>query len=322
MSEHANTQNLGRQAKTLVTKYLSEGASLPEASSFLVELMNAGMENSGFLSAEIIPPCPPEQNEWVLLQRFRTSDFADSWRASGKRREILERIKSSFKSDADVLLEEDLEDGVRGSVATAIITHVRKGKEQEYRAWEGKMQVKQAQYPGYRGSYVQPPTGDTDEQWTTMLRFDSPETLNNWFNSQERAALLAEGQEIVASTDFRKVSMSFPGWFPLDEKTGEAPAAWKTSMLVILGLFPIVMLEIKYLNPILNPLPSASLSNFIGNIISVGLTSYVTVPASINAFKWWIFPDSSANRAAINMKGTLILCLLFAIEIGLMWRLL
>jgi antibiotic biosynthesis monooxygenase (ABM) superfamily enzyme len=283
--------------------------------------MNLGMESPGFLSAEIIPACPPEQADWELLQRFRNADFANGCRNTGARRKLLDEMAAALNTKTDQAVDESISTATRGSVATAIITSVKKGKEAEYRAWEGKMQVRQASYPGYRGSYVQPPSSAAQEQWTTMLRFDTPETLENWFHSEERQDLLNEANEIVASTDFRKMTMSFQGWFPADQKTGKPPAVWKSTLLVVLGLFPIVMLEIKYLNPLLAPLPSAALANLIANVISVAATSYFTIPWAMGTFSWWLQPDEK-QESAINLKGILVLAVLFSIELAALWKLL
>jgi uncharacterized protein len=48
-----------------------------------------------------------------------------------------------------------------------------------------------------------------------------------------------------------RLATSFPGWVPINPMTGKGPPNWKTALLVILGLFPIVMLEMRFLSPIL-----------------------------------------------------------------------
>ena len=67
--------------------------------------------------------------------------------------------------------------------------------------------------------------------------------------------------------------------------TGKGPPNWKTAMLVLLGLFPVVMLELKFLSPKLSLLGiHASLATFIGNSISVAVTSFFTMPWCVRWF--------------------------------------
>ena len=97
---------------------------------------------------------------------------------------------------------------------------------------------------------------------------------------------------------------------------------WKTALLVVLGLFPIVMLEMRFLSPILTSLGlHASLATFIGNTISVFGTTFVTMPLCIRWFGWWLFPADTLTWRATS-KGIAILVVLFALEVAALWQLL
>ena len=78
--------------------------------------------------------------------------------------------------------------------------------------------------------------------------------------------MLKESQAFIEHEQLMRLATSFPGWVPIDPMTGKGPPNWKTALLVILGLFPIVMLEMRFLSPILSALGlHASLATFIGN---------------------------------------------------------
>ena len=83
--------------------------------------------------------------------------------------------------------------------------------------------------------------------WTSILRYDSAEHLEAWMNAPERKALLSETREFIESEELMRLATAFPGWVPIDPLTGEGPPNWKTAMLVLLGLFPIVMLRETFL---------------------------------------------------------------------------
>jgi antibiotic biosynthesis monooxygenase (ABM) superfamily enzyme len=191
-----------------------------------------------------------------------------------------------------------------------------------YRDWASRIQTAQAKYPGYRGMYLQPPAGGKGGHWTSILRYDTAQHLEAWMNAPERKELLTETREFLESEEFMRLATAFPGWVPLDPMTGEGPPNWKAAMLVLLGLFPIVMLEMKFLSPILGRWSiHASLGTFIGNAISVALTSFITMPWCVRWFGWWLFPKGP-EAAALTARGVGIICFLFAVEVVVLWKLL
>ena len=272
----------------------------------------AGFE--GFLNSEITPS--GQGLAWNVLLRFANSDRLEAWRKSDTWQRLL--------ADATPLLAEksSIEIEVKGSesddgVVEVIITQVKPGMEAAYRDWETRIQQAQSKFPGYRGAYVQPPIAG-ELGWTTLMRFDTADQLDRWLKSPERAALVKESEALVEYAHLQRMGTSFPGWFPTDPKTGKGPPNWKAGMLVLLGLFPIVMLEARFLKLPVNP----SLGMFIGNVISVALTTYLTMPPFIKIFHWWLFPKSEASKGAVNAAGTAVVFLLYAIAVAALWHLL
>jgi len=311
------TQELGVVA--LITKLeYPQGTDVGKTVGWLVKMMMSGGKSPGFWSGEIIPPDDANKDTvWKLVQRFTTTELAKAWQQSDVRGKLLAELSTSTSG---VKVSDELAhfDSTFGNVATAIVTEVKPGMEDAYFAWEEKIQLAQATFPGYRGSYLQPPAPERKGQWATLLRYDKPETLEKWFASPERKALLNEANDIVLATKFQNMSNSFPGWFPVD-KEGKGPANYKTAMLVLLGLFPVVMLEIRFLSP-LETGWNSSLSSFINLVLSVVATTWGTTPLFIKLFMWWLFPTKE-NASAIDLKGILIIMGIFAGEIALLWNL-
>src|SRR4029077_18127159 len=244
----------------------------------------AGFE--GFLNSEITPS--GEGLSWTVLLRFADSERLEAWRKSETWHRLLGDAAPLLaeKSSIDVEVQEA---GPDGGVVEVIITQVKPGKEAAYREWETRIQQAQSKFPGYRGSYVQPPVAG-ELGWTTLMRFDTAEQLDRWLKSPERAALVKEAEPLVDYAHLQQMGTAFPGWFPTDPKTGQGPPNWKAAMLVLLGLFPIVMFETRFLKLPVNP----SLGMFIGNSISVAMTTYLTMPLFIKMLPWWLFPKSDA----------------------------
>jgi len=304
---------------SLVTKFkYGDGFDTTKLGPKIVELLMMASEQPGFLNGEIMPPEHVEVHEWLLIQRFRTPEQTESWRGSTQRQEATKALSASLPG---VTCTDDVSSSApRGNVVTAIVTDVKPGKESAYKEWETKVQAAQTNAPGYRGAYLQPPIlGAKHAQWTTLLRFDSPNSLEKWFDSEPRHKLVDEGNGLVKKVDFLKITGSFPGWFPSDA-SGEAIPNWKGAMLVLLGLFPIVMCEIKWLAPVLSFLNPA-VSSIISLALSVSGTSFVTMPLFIPPFKWWLLPGPDAP-SSVHVKGAALVLCLYAVEVAILWNLL
>ena len=272
----------------------------------------------GFLNSDITPQSGNSLH-WTFRLRFRRLRDLDEWRQSKSWNSLVQDAEH-FVADKTSVEIKASEAEQESGVIEVIITKVKAGKEEAYRQWETRIQKAQSKFPGYLGSYVQPPIAG-ELGWTTLMRFRTAEQLDHWLKSSERAALLRDAQPLIEYAHLQKMDSSFPGWFPTDPATGKGPPNWKAAMLVLLGLFPIVMLEARFLSPQLASLNS-SLAMFIGNVISVSLTTWATMPIFIKAFGWWLFPKSTESKHKVDIAGTAIIFALFAIEVAALWHLL
>ena len=221
----------------------------------------------GFVSSDIIPPTRPDSNELTIILNFRSNEDLVVWQKSKERAEIIAEGVPLFEGGnfREVVQVRESGDRPDSDVTEVIFSKVKPGKEDTYREWAARIQSAQAKYPG-KGTYLQPP----DEKggfWTTIMRFDSASHLEGWMNAPERKEMLNESKAFIEHEQLTRLATSFPGWFPTDPKTGQGPPKYKAGMLVLLGLFPIVMFEARFLNPQIAGL-NPSLAMFIGNVLS------------------------------------------------------
>jgi len=203
-------------------------------------------------------------------------------------------------------------------VMEVIVTRIKPGNEAAYHAVAERFAQAQAAFPGYLGAFTQPPQ-QPGAAWSTIIGFDSVEHLEAWLESAERAALVEESDALTEGFTQHRIDTSFPGWAPSDPHTGRPPSMWKTAALVLLTLFPVVMLEEKFLYPALTRL-DPSLGTFIGNIVSVALTTWPLMPLAIWAFRGWLYPEAASRATRIGYGCALLIA--YAAEIALLWRLL
>jgi antibiotic biosynthesis monooxygenase (ABM) superfamily enzyme len=279
----------------------------------------AVLQSPGALSFEYWPPTP-DQDEAVMVARFASVEALRAWRHGEDNRALIAGAAELVAGGLVMQLagQAASEYYVQHSATAVVITQIKAGKEDAYRAFADRIQKVQETFPGYLGSFVQPPH-QLETGWTTVLRFDSVETLDGWLDSPQRAALVAESEELIDGFVAQRVNTSFPGWAPADPATGKPPNMWRTASLVLLTLFPVVMLEVKFLNPLLRGLNPA-LGTFAGNAISVSLTTWPLMPLAIRGFRGWIFPEGQPRWAAFAWPLALALC--YSLEIAVLWRLL
>lgn len=294
--------------------------------SWIGEFTFSAAELPGFWSAEVIRPSRGAKEldvitgTWTSVQRFDNKERAQAWLDSEVKQQAMAHFAEKFAGLDIVVTESSESEGGVGSVTAAVETFVEPGSEKEYWHWKRKIEAAQALFPGYRGSYLQSPAPGRENLWCSIIRYDSPEEMEAWFVSEERKAILGQGEKFAAATRIKLLSSSFPGWEP--QAAAEAPVIppWKTAILVVLGLYPLLMLLRRFVVPYFAGMNTA-LAVAITSLISVSLISFVCMPTFIKLFTWWLLPESK-DAAAITGKGLFCVLAIFALEMLLFWHLL
>lgn len=268
----------------------------------------------GFISLEFLSPVNSQQ-EWLIVQRFGRSKDSTDWMSSAVYQEIKQDLKNCAVANT---IKEDISDesALGNGVTEVIVAEVLPEKEKDYREWIARIHLAEAGFSGFRGVYVQSPNETKGKFWITLLQFDTMEHLDTWLNSSERLRLLSESKSLISYLETHRVISPYAGWFASIAKVGELPALWKQTMIILLVLFPIVMLEFKFLNPLLKSL-NISFSTFIGNAVSVTLIAILT-PIPIYFLKWWLLPNAKHRKIAA-VGGTLVVAALYLLSIWFFW---
>ena len=170
-----------------------------------------------------MPPKPPLQVDWVILQRFDSLEAAQRWLASPERQKRIEGAAPMLVGRDDVHIVQDEAGGIKPAPVSAVIsTRVLPGKEAEYRAWERKIAAAQSKAPGLQGYRFEPPVPGVQEDFVAILRFDSEANLQAWLDSPERKKLLDEAAPLTEEFHARMARTGFEQWFRDD---APAPAA-------------------------------------------------------------------------------------------------
>ncbi len=319
MSVSATSQD---KSVTVVTQTTVRADSTAAFDLWQTETSQVVATFPGFIKQTLLPPNPPAQDDWVILQRFADSETAVGWLNSPKRLERLTIVQPMLTGRADVHVVRGMSTVPEPAPISAIIsTRVKPGCEEAYRKWEQKVAVSQTAAKGLQGYRFEPPIAGVQADWLTILRFDTRENLQAWLDSPTRKAILAEAADLTEEFHYRVARSGFDQWFPIAKEGDNVVPVWKQNMLVLLMLFPVVfvfghliqvpMLQIRLKIPFVFAL-------LIGNIVSVVLLNWL-VPWVNGHFSWWIMPRSAQRR--VDALGASIVTALIIVLAIIFWLL-
>ena len=313
MASRSPDSPAGQGDATIVTQTRVQPGKATQFSFWQEQMSEVAAQAPGFVSQEIIPADPPIQEDWVIIQRFSSREDARAWLTSTERARMLRAAEVLLEGqDAISIMDGTAEPPARRASTAVIRTRVVAGGEARFKQWSAEVGAAQSRMPGYIGSAVQEPIPGVQDQWVTLLAFDTPEHLQAWLASPARAALLRKAETVMAGSETRVVKSGFEGWFDIGQPAGQPPSpAWKLNYLILAGLYPIVMLEVLFLN---NKLAWMNLafSTLIGNIFSVAILGWPVVAILSRLMGWWIQPSARASRLT-DLKGALIMIAVFAV---------
>jgi antibiotic biosynthesis monooxygenase (ABM) superfamily enzyme len=268
----------------------------------------------GFIEQRLLPPNPPLQVDWVILQRFASLADAQRWLGSPERQKRIAGAAPMLVGRDDVHIVQDESSGIKPAPVSAIIsTRVKPGQEAAYRVWEHKIAAAQSKAPGLQGYRFEPPVPGIQEDYVAVLRFDTEANLRAWLESPVRQALIEEAAPLTEEFHSRIASSGFEQWFRDDDAPAAPLPAWKMNMLVLLTLYPIVMLFGIFVGtPVFDRmfrLPFA-VSLFLGNVVSVVLTGFL-VPWIAGRFRWWLQP-AAGRELHVGLLGATLLLAIYA----------
>ena len=274
---------------------------------------------AGFVKQTVMPPYPPAQIDWVILQRFASREAATAWLRSDERQRLVAEVQPMLIGSNDVHLISDTEAGALPAPVSAVIsTRIKPGQEDAYQQWGRRIAAAQAKSPGFQGYRSEPPVPGVQEDWLTILRFESEANLQTWLDLPEREKLLEEAKAFTDEYHTRIVRTGFDQWFGVP---GSAPpAAWKQNMVVLMVLYPLVFLLNEYLQkPILVGIFHLPywFHLFINNVVSVIMLSLI-LPWVSRKLGWWLSPAGHDTKR--DLAGATLVAGFYALWLLAFWQ--
>jgi len=79
------------------------------------------------------------------------------------------------------------------------------GREVEFEQWLRRLVAAARSFPGHVHSDIQPPTDVHPGEWVILYQFADADSLTSWFASEQRQAIMAQGDELVVGTTREQV---------------------------------------------------------------------------------------------------------------------
>jgi len=313
VSDQGSTSRPAGEGVTIITQTRVRADAGEAFARWQDETSRAIANFPGFIQQRVMPPSPPQQVDWVILQRFADQAKAMAWLKSEERQKRVNEVAPMLVGIDDIHIVHDGGPGPQPAPVSAVIsTRIRPGQEAAYRRWEQRIAAAQAKAPGFQGYRLEQPIPGVQDEWVVILRFDTDANLQRWLDSPERQKLLEEAGAFTGEYHTRIARTGFDQWFPV-ARGSSPPAVWKQSMLVLGLLYPIVFLFGFFVQaPWLEGRAGLPffLALFIANIVGILLLSYI-VPWVSDRFGWWLTPVIPARRT--DLTGAALMVAMYAL---------
>jgi antibiotic biosynthesis monooxygenase (ABM) superfamily enzyme len=169
-------------------------------------------------------------------------------------------------------------------VTVTVARRVAPSRESDFEEWSERLTRAAGRYPGFLGAGMLRP-GHVGEPWHVVFRFASEEQLRAWDESPERARLIAEGDELVHSTEQHRVS-GLETWFALPGRTAPAPPRWKMFVVSLAAIFTLQIV----LNALVEPLHlHLALRVALVATLVTALMTWLVMPALARLLQTWLY---------------------------------
>lgn len=271
----------------------------PDPAAFLAwasGIRDAAEGFAGFVDAQVVAPQEHEL-DWAAAVMFEHEEQLHAWLDSAQRAELFEMGESHGfrRASSDlILLPGCLPPGI------AVFGHtVAPARDRHFEEAQARLTARIASFPGFEGSAVLGPRDNG--RWFAVLRFRTEHQLDAWMRSRERMDALPELRSELAEDFTVTRSTAFGSIVRLQDGKARVTPSWKTAMLILLVLYPTVMTISRFLGPVLVEHGTPIwLSTWLSQIVSVGLLTWLLMPAVTTRFRRWLDPvDGSTTRVTI-----------------------
>jgi antibiotic biosynthesis monooxygenase (ABM) superfamily enzyme len=183
--------------------------------------------------------------------------------------------------------------GQSASVAFIITHTIKAGQEKRYEDWLGAILSAVSSFRGYLGREIFRPAHGS-RTYTTIVRFNSHEHLNDWAESELRRSYVNRVSDLLEEGDQHEIRTGIDFWFtPAGIKP---PKRWKQFLLTLSAVYPLALILPAVLGPLFSlmppPLNDHLVKSFAAAASLVALLTFVIMPRYTRLVKRWLYEES------------------------------
>ncbi len=270
----------------------------------------------GFLRQELVPPAPPHQLDWLVIQRFETLAAARAWLDSPERARLLAEIRRDLIGPEETRLFPDA-GGEHDAAVSVVFTYtIDPADAAEFEDWQRRIQDAETAFAGFLRHKIEAPKPGLHDDWVVVVSYATDADLDRWLASPERQTVLAEGRRFIERMQYRRNSYGFGFWFREGEAAGrDGFAILRGNLVVLLVLYPVVALwNLVLAGPVATLGAPPWLALFLGNLVASQILGWWAVPMAARRFRWWLAP--TAGRWS-RLAGYAVVLALYALSMAL-----
>ena len=197
-----------------------------------------------------------------------------------------------------------------------VSSSVSGGMESDFHAAHDRLTAAASEFAGYEGTAVFAP-GQSGE-WRSLIRFRTEPQLSAWLRSPQRSEVLPPVRSSLTQ-EFSVFAQTTPLGTTVRAVNGktEMTPSWKTAMLLLMVLYPLVMLQSKFIAPVIGKLGAEPwLSVWLGQVFSVALMQWWLMPTVSSWCRRWLDPVDGADLRA-SLRGAAAAAFIYVVSLAL-----
>lgn len=234
--------------------------------------------------------------EWAIAVTFRDEPTLHEW-LDGARGLLAELPRASMELFVS---------GVPFTPGVLLVRDVAEaGREDAFVDTAERLAQLERVQPGYEGSSVFAPA-EHNLTWSSVIRFRTQAQLDAWLSSPELSRAIPERHAQLTQESQITTASSFASTVRVADGHASITPAWKTTMTILLVLYPLVVVLTLYVNPWLGVIaPQPWLALFLSLALTMGLVTWVFLPLLMRMLRRWLDPAATPRVTAL---GTLAVC--------------
>lgn len=176
-----------------------------------------------------------------------------------------------------------------GPVTVIVTRRMKPGTEAWFEEWIRGVISDAVRFPGHLGvDLIRPPNAATGD-YVLIFRFETYGHLRAWDESPVRADWLRRAEPYAAGAPVVRRVTGLEYWFKPPGLRARPPSLHKTTLVTVLGLYPLLILTVPPLRALLHALPEL-LAALVAVLILVYLLTSVAMPVVARRLAAWLSP--------------------------------